>query len=60
MASGSQAGFNVDVANVLPGNAINLTYTDNATGTQQQISIVRVDDPTALPLQNLPNASPTR
>ena len=27
-----------------------LTYTDTATGTQQQVTIVRVDDPTALPL----------
>jgi flagellar hook-associated protein 1 len=58
VVSGSQAGFNLDVANLQPGNTINLTYTDNTTGNQQQISIVRVDDPTALPLQNLPNASP--
>ena len=60
VTSGSQTGFNVNVANVLPGNAINLTYTDNSTGSQQQISIVRVDDSTALPLQNPPNASPKR
>ena len=58
VTSGSQAGFNLNVANVQPGNTINLTYTDNSTGNQQQISIVRVDDPNALPLQNLPNASP--
>ena len=58
VTSGSQAGFNLDVANLQPGNTINLTYTDNTTGTQQQVSIVRVDDPTALPLQNSPNASP--
>jgi flagellar hook-associated protein 1 FlgK len=36
----------------LPGNTINLTYTDTATNTQHQLSIVRVDDPTALPLSN--------
>jgi flagellar hook-associated protein 1 FlgK len=60
VTSGSQTGFNVDTANMLPGNTINLTYTDKATGTQQQLSIVRVDDPTALPLQNLPNATPKR
>jgi flagellar hook-associated protein 1 FlgK len=58
VTSGSQSGFDLNVANLQPGNSINLTYTDNATGTQQQVSIVRVDDPTALPLQNVPNASP--
>ena len=59
VTSGSQAGFTLNVANLQPGNTINLTYTDNTTGTQKQVSIVRVDDPTALPLQNPPNASPT-
>jgi flagellar hook-associated protein 1 FlgK len=29
-----------------------LTYTDTATNTQHQLSIVRVDDPAALPLSN--------
>jgi flagellar hook-associated protein 1 FlgK len=58
VTSGSQAGFNLNVANLQPGNTINLTYTDNTTGTQQQVSIVRVDDPTALPLPNASNASP--
>ena len=46
------------MANLQPGNTINLTYTDSTTGTQQQVSIVDVTDPTALPLQNAPNASP--
>ncbi|MGZ5871538.1 MAG: flagellar hook-associated protein FlgK [Bradyrhizobium sp.] len=55
---GSQAGFDLNVANLLPGNTINLTYTDNTTGSKQQVSIVRVDDPAALPLQNAPNVSP--
>ena len=50
--SGSKAGFDVDLSNVLPGNSINLTYTDTATNTPHQITIVRVDDPTALPLPN--------
>jgi flagellar hook-associated protein 1 FlgK len=51
-ASGSQSGFDVDLSNVLPGNSINLTYTDTATNTPHQITVVRVDDPTALPLPN--------
>jgi flagellar hook-associated protein 1 FlgK len=47
-----KAGFDLDLSNVLPGNTINLTYTDAATNTQHQVSIVRVDDPAALPLSN--------
>ena len=50
--SGSKTGFDLDLSNVLPGNSINLTYTDAATNTPHQITIVRVDDPTALPLPN--------
>jgi flagellar hook-associated protein 1 FlgK len=49
---GGKSGFDVDLTNVLPGNSINLTYTDTATNTPHQITIVRVDDPTALPLPN--------
>ncbi len=47
-----KAGFDLDLSNLLPGNTINLTYTDAATNTQHQVSIVRVDDPAALPLSN--------
>src|SRR5438477_906718 len=52
VTSGSQAGLDLDLSNVLPGNTIHLTYTDTATNTPHQITIVRVDDPTALPLPN--------
>jgi flagellar hook-associated protein 1 len=58
VTSGTQTGFDLNVANLQPGNTINLTYTDNITGTQQQVSIVRVDDPTALPLPSPPGVSP--
>jgi flagellar hook-associated protein 1 FlgK len=47
-----KAGFDLDTSNVLPGNTINLTYTDAATQTLHNVTIVRVDDPTALPLSN--------
>ncbi len=47
-----KAGFDLDLSNLLPGTTINLTYTDAATNTQHQVSIVRVDDPAALPLSN--------
>ncbi len=56
--TGPPAGFSVDTSNILPGNTINLTYTDSATNTQHQISIVNVTDPAALPLQNAANANP--
>ena len=52
VTSGGKSGFDLDLSNVLPGNSINLTYTDTATNTPHQITIVRVDDPTALPLPN--------
>ena len=47
-----KAGFDLDLSNVLPGNTVNLTYTDKTTNTQHQLTIVRVDDPAALPLSN--------
>ena len=56
--AGPPAGFDVDLSSVQTGNTVNLTYTDAATNTQHRISIVRVDDPAALPLQNAVNANP--
>jgi flagellar hook-associated protein 1 FlgK len=55
--TGPPAGFNVSTANMSPGNTINLTYT-NGAGIKQQVSIVNVTDPTALPLKNGANANP--
>jgi flagellar hook-associated protein 1 FlgK len=51
-----KAGFDLDLSNVLPGNTVNLTYTDVATNTQHKVTIVRVDDPAALPLSNTGSA----
>jgi flagellar hook-associated protein 1 FlgK len=56
--AGPPAGFDVNTSNVLPGNTINLTYTDTATNTQRQVTIVNVTAPGALPLQNGANANP--
>jgi flagellar hook-associated protein 1 FlgK len=52
-----KAGFDVDLSSVLPGNTVNLTYTDKTTNIQHQVTIVRVDDPAALPLSN-PGGNP--
>ena len=56
--SGPPAGFNVDLAGALPGNTATFTYTDVATNTQRQVTLVNVTDPAALPLQNATNANP--
>jgi flagellar hook-associated protein 1 FlgK len=58
VTSGAKAGFDVDTSSVLPGNTINLTYTDTATNTQHNVTIVRVDDPSALPLANPVGGNP--
>jgi flagellar hook-associated protein 1 FlgK len=49
VTSGGQAGFKVDVGSLLPGNSAQVTYTD-AANVQHTVTIVRVDDPAALPL----------
>ena len=56
--TGPPAGFSVDTSNVQPGNTINLTYTNTGPTPSTRSTIVNVTDPTALPLQNAPNASP--
>ncbi|MHC4052412.1 flagellar hook-associated protein FlgK [Bradyrhizobium sp. 25ACV] len=56
--SGPPAGFDIDLGGALPGNTATFTYTDTATNTQRQITLVNVTDPAALPLQNATNANP--
>ena len=56
--TGPPAGFDLDLSGVQPGNSINLTYTDTATNIQHQVTILRVDDPAALPLSNAATADP--
>jgi flagellar hook-associated protein 1 FlgK len=56
--SGSGNGFDLDLSGVQAGNVIHLTYTDTATNTQHQLSIVRVDDPSALPLSDSATIDP--
>jgi flagellar hook-associated protein 1 len=48
--SGSQAGYNVDTGSLLPGNTIQLTYTDSG-GTQHTVNIVSLGQGGSLPLQ---------
>ena len=55
---GPPNGFDLDTTGWLNGNRLNLTYTDTLTNTKHQVSIVRVDDPAALPLSNSATADP--
>lgn len=48
-SAGTQSGFAVDLSALRDGNTISLDYVDSA-GRPQRITIVRVDDPAALPL----------
>jgi flagellar hook-associated protein 1 FlgK len=43
-------GFNIDLAGLQNGNTISLSYTSG--GTPHKVTIVRVDDPSVLPLDN--------
>jgi flagellar hook-associated protein 1 FlgK len=56
--SGAQNGFDVDVGSLSAGNTVSITYTDTATNTQRQLTLMRVDDPSALPLSNSATSNP--
>ncbi len=47
---GAQTGFDADLAGMVDGNTLQLTYTDNNGPVQHTVTIVRVDDPSVLPL----------
>jgi flagellar hook-associated protein 1 len=49
---GPPDGFELNLASLQNGNTVSLTYTDNLTGQQHRVTLVRVDDSGALPLGN--------
>ncbi|WP_439924779.1 flagellar hook-associated protein FlgK [Nitrobacter sp. JJSN] len=49
--AGPPSGFDTDLSSVLPGNSFNVTYTDSSN-VSHTVTVVRVDDPTALPIPN--------
>jgi flagellar hook-associated protein 1 len=57
VTSGSQTGFTVDVGGVLSGNSVQVSFKDSLNN-QHTVTIVRVDDPAALPLPNSATANP--
>ncbi len=56
--AGTQLGFDVDTAGLLAGNTISLNYTTTPPGTTQQVTIMRVDDTSILPLSNTATPDP--
>jgi flagellar hook-associated protein 1 FlgK len=55
---GTPTGFDLDLSGLQSGNVVHLTYTDTLTGTQHNISIIRVDDPSVLPLKDSATIDP--
>lgn len=47
-----QTGFDLDLSGLQTGNIAHVSYKDNTTGITHNLSIVRVDDPSVLPLSN--------
>ena len=52
VSAGLQNGFQVDISGLSAGNKITINYTDSLTNTPHTITLVRVDDPSALPLSD--------
>jgi flagellar hook-associated protein 1 len=53
VTAGAQSGYSVDVGSVLPGNSLQLTYTD-PSNVQHTITIVSLGQGGSLPLQTSP------
>jgi flagellar hook-associated protein 1 FlgK len=55
--TGPPSGLDVDIAAVSQGNSVQFSYTD-AGNVQHKYSIIRVDDPAALPLPSSSTSDP--
>jgi flagellar hook-associated protein 1 FlgK len=53
-----QAGFDLDLTGLQSGNIMHVSYKDNATGITHNLSLVRVNDPSVLPLSNATTTDP--
>ncbi len=53
-----QAGYDLDLTGLQSGNVMHVSYKDNTTGITHNLSIVRVDDPSLLPLSNTTTLDP--
>lgn len=59
VTAGLQNGFTIDVASLLAGNAVTVTYTDSVTNTKRTLNLVRMDDSSMLPLPTGTGATKT-
>lgn len=50
--SGAQSGFDIDIGALAAGDRITINYTDSLTNTPRTITLMRVDDPSVLPLSD--------
>lgn len=57
VSAAGQNGFDVDIGSLRAGNSVKITYTDSS-GVSRNMTIVRVDDPRALPLSATATADP--
>jgi flagellar hook-associated protein 1 len=57
--AGPQTGFDIDVDGLLAGNAVRVTYTEMLTQAQKTVTLMRVNDPNALPLPDTATADPS-
>lgn len=55
---GPPDGYDLDLSGLQTGNVVHVTYKDNITGVTHNLSIVRVDDPSVLPLANSATVDP--
>ncbi|MBR0800558.1 flagellar hook-associated protein FlgK [Bradyrhizobium jicamae] len=53
-----QSGFDLDLSGLQSGNVVHVSYKDNTTGVTHNLSLVRVDDPSVLPLSNSATTDP--
>jgi flagellar hook-associated protein 1 FlgK len=58
VSSGLQNGFAVDIGNLSAGNTITINYSNSLTQTARTITLMRVDDPSALPLSDSATTNP--
>jgi flagellar hook-associated protein 1 len=57
VTAGTQNGFDVDIGDLSAGNTVTVTYTDSSS-VQHAVTLMRVDDPSALPLSNSATIDP--
>lgn len=56
-SSAGQNGFDLDISGLSTGNKITVNYTDSLTNTAHTITLMRVDDPSVLPLPDTATAN---